>query len=173
MSTMKTGALVAVCCALLSSAAFAQTVQSLEEALENADPNLVADLQDGLEETSLSSAGGDLDSQTIVLSGLLDGQFTPAEAADLEEVLAVVNANSEYFDFDVAAEIQGAVAEGSITAAQAAESMRLFALLSPEAKAVIGSDAGWTPGSLEDFSAEDQEIICSAPFSNNSPGCSS
>lgn len=171
MAKMTMNVLVFACCAMISSAAFAQGVPPLEKALQDADPDRVSEMQDGLKDTSLSEAGSGIDVQSVVLSGLDDGHFTASERSDLQEALEIINANSDYFSFDIAAVMNAAIERGDLTTADAAETMRLFALLSPEAKAIIGanpefndSDPSW-PAS---FTPADQAIICNTPhFSCN------
>ncbi len=166
MTKMTTNVLVFACCAMISSAAFAQGVPTLEEALKNADPNRVSELQSGLQSSPLSNAGSDIDPQPIVLSGLDDGNFTASERADLVEALEIINVNSEYFSFDIAAAMNDAIERGDLTPADAAETMRLFTLLSPEAKAIIGANPEFNdsdPNWLVPFTPADQAIICKIP----------
>ncbi len=166
MKKMTTNVLVFACCAMISSAAFAQGVPTLKEALEDADPNRVSELNDGLKDSSLSNAGSGIDPQPIVLSGLDDGNFTASERADLVEALEIINATKEYFSFDLAAAMNDAIESGTLTPADAAETMRLLALLSPEALAIIGADANFNdsePNWLDPFTPADQAIICKIP----------
>ena len=166
MTKMTTNVLVFACCAMISSAAFAQGVPTLEEALKDADPDRVSELQSGLQSSPLSNAGSDIDPQPIVLSGLDSGQFTPSEAADLKDALEIINVNSEYFSFDIAAAMNDAIKRGDLTPADAAETMRLFTLLSPEAKAIIGANPEFNdsePDWLDPFTPADQAIICKIP----------
>ena len=166
MKKMTTNVLVFACCAMISSAAFAQGVPTLEEALKDADPNRVAEMRDGLKDSSLSNAGSDIDPQAVILSGLDSGQFTPSEAADLKDALEIINVNSEYFSFDIAAAMNDAIKRGDLTPADAAETMRLFTLLSPEAKAIIGANPEFNdsePDWLDPFTPADQAIICKIP----------
>ena len=133
---------------------------------KDADPNRVSELQGGLQSSPLSNAGSGIDPQPIVLSGLEGGQFTPSEAADLKDALEIINVNSEYFSFDIAAVMNDAIERGDLTPADAAETMRLFTLLSPEAKAIIGANPNFNdePDNwLDPFTPADQAIICKIP----------
>ncbi len=152
--------------AMMASAASAQEVTSLEDALQSADPDRIAQMQNEIEGTTLSDIGAGINIQTVISDGVGAGQFTDSEAADLEEALALVNANTEYFNFDIAAYILEAIEEeADITPELIADVMRAFERLSPEGKRIVGDDPDFNPDNDLNLSEADQAIIDSVILS--------
>ena len=76
-----------------------EQVPSLADSLEGISQDQLADLSSS--ETSLSEAGGELETETLIVSGIEQGDFSPEDLISMEQAGDILEANLDLFDFDI------------------------------------------------------------------------
>jgi hypothetical protein len=146
-------------------------VTSLSDALEGVSQDQLADLSSS--DTSLSEAGGELETETLIITGIEQGQFSPEDLISMDEAAEILEANLDLFDFDIVATIQEALLSGDVTEEEVAYTLMTFSSLSVEDRSIVAqesfsgdtSDPSWSQ-----LSESGQEAICSAGLASGD-GC--
>lgn len=148
-----------------------EQVPSLSEALEGVSAEQLADL--GGSDSSLSEAGGELEAESLIVSGIEQGDFSPEDLISMDQAAEILEANLELFDFDIVATIQDALLSGDVSEEEVAYTLQTFSSLSMEDRSIVAqesftgdtSDPSWSQ-----ISAEGQATICSAGLASGD-GC--
>lgn len=148
-----------------------EQVPSLADSLEGISQDQLADLSSS--DTSLSEAGGELETETLIVSGIEQGDFSPEDLISMEQAGDILEANLDLFDFDIVATIQEALASGGVSEEEVAYTLMTFSSLSLEDRSVVAQESfsGDTSDPLwNELSASGQEAICSAGLASGD-GC--
>ena len=148
-----------------------EQVPSLADSLEGISQDQLADLSSS--DTSLSEAGGELETETLIVSGIEQGDFSPEDLISMEQAGDILEANLDLFDFDIVATIQEALASGGVSEEEVAYTLMTFSSLSLEDRSVVAQESfsGDTSDPLwNELSTSGQEAICSAGLASGD-GC--
>ena len=146
-------------------------VTSLTDALEGVSQDQLADLSSS--DTSLSEAGGELETESLIITGIEQGDFSPEDLISMDEAAEILEANLDLFDFDIVATIQDALLSGDVSEEEVAYTLMTFSSLSLEDRSVVAqesfsgdtSDPSWSQ-----LSESGQEAICNAGLASGD-GC--
>jgi len=146
-------------------------VTSLTDALEGVSQDQLADLSSS--DTSLSEAGGELETESLIITGIEQGDFSPEDLISMDEAAEILEANLDLFDFDIVATIQDALLSGDVSEEEVAYTLMTFSSLSLEDRSVVAqesfsgdtSDPSWSQ-----LSEPGQEAICNVGLASGD-GC--